>query len=414
MNHRQDRITFQCLWHYVLVLHLSLAFVGEAAATPESRAAVLFLLISPSSRVNGMGEAGVALADEPGGYYNPAAPALVARHHLFAATFYRDPLPWLPTLADDLEYSYSAFQLGWNSRAWSRRFHSVAPTVSRPFSFSVALSLYRTELDLGTQVRTDERGNASFDKADNYVFSVGAHYLLDLGFGFTVKKITSSLGDQGAGIERGLGEAKATAYDIGLLARLPLVDLADHATGRELTIASALRPVIDLSTGIAWNNRGDDLVYIDASQPDPLPSNRAAGWAGTLGLQWQVDKWRLDLVKLTFTAETYTPQIDGTDNAGAADNRRGYEISLAETLDIRRGKFDDDDGEFHLDTEGLTLKSDGLFKYIFAHPRMADGKSRLSRLAGHVSISWTKFKVDSGRDSPVLRGDDVVQIAIRL
>ena len=59
-----------------LVLTLLLAKGGPVEATPESRASVLFLLISPSARVNGMGQAGVALPDEPAGYYNPGAAAL--------------------------------------------------------------------------------------------------------------------------------------------------------------------------------------------------------------------------------------------------------------------------------------------------------------------------------------------------
>jgi hypothetical protein len=185
MSYRPNTTRSHRLTCCALALHFVVVLAGEAAATPESRAAVLFLLISPSSRANGMGGAGVALADETGAYYNPAAPALVARHHLFAATFYEDPVRWL--LTDDLRYSYSAFQVGWNSSAWSQRF-SPKHRSGGPFSVSAALCLYRTRLDLGTQVRTDERGNVqgsfeSFDKADNYAFSIGVHYLLDLGLG---------------------------------------------------------------------------------------------------------------------------------------------------------------------------------------------------------------------------------------
>jgi hypothetical protein len=147
-----------------------------------------------------------------------------------------------------------------------------------------------------------------------------------------------------------------------------------------------------------------------------LPANRTTGWSATVGLQWQVDQWRLDLVKLTRAVQTYRPQIDGVDWGNSSDDQRsGYEISLAETLDIRRGKFDDDDGELHLDTKGLTIRSDGLVKFLFAHPQMAPDKaSRLSRLARHVSISWTRSEEESREvDAMIRRGDDVVQMMVK-
>ncbi|MFH1569980.1 MAG: hypothetical protein ABIL09_18450, partial [Gemmatimonadota bacterium] len=50
------------------------ASVERAAATPESRAAVLFLLIEPGARAIAMGESYVAIADDAtASYFNPAA-----------------------------------------------------------------------------------------------------------------------------------------------------------------------------------------------------------------------------------------------------------------------------------------------------------------------------------------------------
>jgi len=64
-------------------------------ATPEARAAVLFLLISPDSRSNGMGQAGTALLDQPSGYYNPAAPASFASKHYLSYTYEPSRKPWI-------------------------------------------------------------------------------------------------------------------------------------------------------------------------------------------------------------------------------------------------------------------------------------------------------------------------------
>ena len=98
-----------------LPVALAMAFMlvkGEPAeATPESRAGALFLLISPSVRVNGMGEAGVALPDEPGGYYNPGAAALSSPAHTVQSRLYLREMSWLPALADDMSYGYRAVQV---------------------------------------------------------------------------------------------------------------------------------------------------------------------------------------------------------------------------------------------------------------------------------------------------------------
>ena len=371
-----------------------------------------------------MGQAGVALADDPGGYYNPAAPALQTRSHAFATVNYKGKMPWLPELADDLGYSYNAIQAGWNSRMWSDRSRSLgdSPRPEGLFSIGGALSYYRTELDLGTQTRTGERGEfigtfSSFDRAHNYTFSASAHYLIDVGFGYTIKKITSSLADQGAGIEQGRGRAKATARDYGFLARAPLVDIAEYALDRRLVIQNHLRPHLELTRGVTWNNRGDDVAYIDASQADPLPAHRRFGWAGSAGLSWIHETTLVDLVSLTRSVERYEPEIEGTGEPHTFDDKEGWELSFFDTYQIRRGTYDDDDGEIHLDTEGYTVKSDGVFRLLALYraklsPSSANGSQgdALSFLLEHLSMSWSRFKYDD-TDSP-LGGTDHVQVSV--
>lgn len=94
-----------------LAMALLLVKGEPVEATPESSAAVLFLLISPSVRVNGMGQAGVALPDEPAGYYNPGAAALSSPAHTVQSRLYLSEMSWLPALADDMSYGYRAVQL---------------------------------------------------------------------------------------------------------------------------------------------------------------------------------------------------------------------------------------------------------------------------------------------------------------
>lgn len=412
-----------------LVWPLGLAGLSSTPvmATPESRAGVLFLLISPSTRVNGMGQAGVALADDPGGYYNPAAPALQARSHTLSTVNYVGTMPLLPGLADDLGYSYNAFQVGWNSNT---RFNRVrldrahaddAARSGRLLSVSAAVAYYRTALEF-SETRTGERGeflgtSDSFERAHNFVFSTAVHYLIEVGFGFTVKKITSDLGEQGVGLERGLAKAQGTAYDYGLLVRIPLVDIAEYSVGRQLTLANRLRPHVDLMRGVTWNNRGDAIEYIEASQPDPLPSHRRIGWAGSAGLSWVHGARQFDLVSCTRSVERYERQIEDLEDPATFDDKEGWELSFLDTYEIRRGTYDDDDGEIHLDTEGYTVKSDGIFKLLAAYQASRSPSSSEDRSGGvfrflfeHLSVSWSRFEYD-GAGSPV--GDkDHVQLSV--
>ena len=125
----------------------------------------------------------------------------------------------------------------------------------------------------------------------------------------------------------------------------------------------------------------------------------------SLGMDWNSGSLDLAIGRVTFSKETYRPQIDGVHiTSRAEDDKSGIEISILETLAIRRGTYDNFDGEIHLKTSGWTVKSDGLFKF-FAHS--LDSKSPRSErgvlqfLARHLSISWSRFDYGD-RDSSLL------------
>ena len=363
---------------------------GEPAeGTPESRAAALVLLISPSVRVNGMGQAGVALPDEPAGYYNPGAAALSASAHTLQSRFYLSEMRWLPKLADDRSYNYFAAQ--------------AATSLGRePTRLTAAFYGYRTKLNFGEQVRTDGRGNllgtfTSAESSNNIGVSLALRSVVDIGVGATTKWISSDLAVVGAGLERGRGEGAARAYDFGLIAIVPVVGVLEHLTGRELTLNQHLRPKLDVGVGVTWQNRGGEIIApIPGNQADPLPANRRHGWSGSLGVDWNSDSFNFAIGRVTFSKETYRPQVDGAHiTSFAEDDKSGVEASILETVAIRRGTYDDFDGGIHLKTLGWTVKSDGLFK-IIAH--FLD----IQFLARHLSISWSRFGNGSSSSSSLL------------
>ena len=93
----------------------------------------------------------------------------------------------------------------------------------------------------------------------------------------------------------------------------------------------------------------------------------------------------------------------------------GTELEVMETIVFRKGKFDDDPGEVHLKTVGITLKSDGLTKFLWGltYP---DGESTnkgiLYFIHNHVSISYHHSKYMS--DDCPLDGTTYKQITISL
>jgi hypothetical protein len=382
-------MVFSRVFRAALAAALLFAQGEPAAATPENRATALSLLISPSVRVNGMGRAGVALSDEPAGYYNPGAAALSSPAHTLQSRFYLSEMPWLPALfGETTTYSYFATQVA-TERILDGLFWK-GPTRLRAAFYG-----YRTKLE--EQLRTDERGEAtgtftSADASNNIGVSLALRSVVEIGIGATSKRISSSLGGR---------KGSAKAYDLGLMAVVPMVGIWERLTGQELILNQHLQPKLNVGFGIAWQNRGGETII-----SDPLPANRRHGWSGSLGLDWNSDSLSLAIGRVTFSKATYRPQVDGAPVTSLAeDDKSGFEVSILETVSIRRGTYDDFDGEIHLKTSGWTVKSDGLFKF-FAHQLDSTSSNSeggaLEFLARHLSISWSRFDYGDGDGSSAL------------
>lgn len=298
-------------------------------------------------------------------------------------------MPWLPALFDDVSYSYFAAQ------AAAERVLDGFLGLNKPTRLRAAFYGYRTKLDRREQLRTNERGEVTdtFNDADasnNIGVSLALRSVVELGIGATSKQISSNLGGR---------KGSAKAYDFGLMAIVPVVGVWERLTGREFTLYQHLRPQLDVGFGVTWQNRGGETIrYTDVLFADPLPANRRHGWSGSLGMDWNSDSFNLAIGRATFSKETYRPQVDGAHVTSLAeDDKSGFEVSILETVSIRRGTYDDFDGAIHLKTSGWTVKSDGLFKF-FAHQLDStssnSGGGALQFLAKHLSISWSRFEDD--------------------
>ena len=395
-------MVFSRVFSAALVVVLLFAQGEPAEATPESAAGALFLLISPSVRVNGMGQAGVALLDETAGYYNPGAAALSSPAHTLQSRFYLSEMPWLTAFADDISYNYFAAQA-----AAERVLDGLL--WKGPTRLRAAFYGYRTKIDLGEQMHTDERGNllgtvTSAEASNNIGISLALRSVVEAGIGATTKWISSDLAPVGIGLERGAGKGSARTYDFGLIAVVPVIGVWERLTKREF---KPFQPKLNVGFGITWQNSGGEISYIDASFSDPLPANRRHGWSGSLGMDWNSDSFNLAIGSVTFSKETYRPQVDGAHVTSLAeDDKSGFEVSILEAVAIRRGTYDHFDGYVHLKTSGWTVKSDGLFKF-FAYQLDSTpsnfGRDALQFIARHLSISWSRFDYDD-RSSSLFRG----------
>jgi hypothetical protein len=370
----------------ILAASFLLAKSETAEATPQSGATTPFLLISPSVRVNGMGQAGVALPDEPAGYYNPGAAALSSPEYTVQSRLYLSKVPWLPGLADDLGYGYHAVQATAGGEL-------PALSWKGPASLAAAVYGYRTKMDFGPLDRIGDVGGGAgipdvSDACNSLGVSLALRSFLEVGVGATTKWVSFGLGET---------RESTRAHDFGLMAVAPVDGMLERFTGRALALGPHLRPRLDIGYGVAWHNHGAGFVRIGAWPADPLPANRRHGWSGSLAMDWRSDALRLTIGKVTFARETYQPLTEGVQVRSLEDQKRGIEFSILETITFRRGEYDDLDGDIHFRTRGGTIGSDGFFKYVAHHLESAPPGSSLDAflfVVRHLSISWSWFEND--------------------
>lgn len=323
-----------------------LVTTNRASATPESRSAVLFLLIEPGARAIAMGESYVAIADDAtASYFNPAALAGQTKRKInFTHT------KWLPGLADDLSYEFLAYSTpveGWGN-----------------IGLNVSL------LNLGEQMRTDERGNAQ-GNFRSYDVALSAAYGAEIGdnssAGIGLKFIRSNLADQGAGIERGKGVGNSFAADLGLMWR---------ATSH-VTIGAALR------------NLGPKIAYIDASQADPLPQHIVVGMAyEVMDTQYHDVLLSMDIYKPLIADGSFVSNLF----KAWADDPLGDEFK---EMDLHVG------GEYKY---GLSAHQDDAFFALRAGYSM-DRDGELNTPTFGIGLKYNRFQIDvaylTGEDTPM-------------
>ena len=366
----------------LILLFFGMILCGHVLQSQVQTTAVPFLEIAPDSRASGMGEAGVAIADNAWAtFWNPAGYAFQQGSEI--AMSHAD---WLPSLGlSDLWIAHLAYK--------------------QPVEeLDGVVSAMVTYLNLGDFAQTiDNPDVVSTFKGYEMAFAVGYATKLnpDLGIGVNTRIIYSRLSPIGAGTEKGSGTATGVSFDIGFLYKPEsvVIPFADVDLGNNLRL------------GINISNIGPNVFYIDRAQADPLPMNLRLGFAYDLAqseynsLTWITDVNRLMIKRDTsgkadeFYKAFYTTWT-GTPGQSTSFNQQIREFTMSTGLEywygspkllaLRVGYFYEDPsaGNRKFMTFGAGIRYD-VYGFDFSYISAASNEDPLGEtMRLSLSIGW--------------------------
>jgi hypothetical protein len=428
----------------IIIPVVGLILWASVALSQREGTGVPFLLISPSAEMNGRGEVSVSVVtDDPLAVStNPAHLGMLGLGNYVSAGF--NYAPWLPVFQQsDLWYRSFAFNAGMN----------VAGSSSGVPDVGIGLAYSRAYLNLGQASVPSEYPSGSetidaYEASDQFSLGLGIDAVVRASAGFTVKHLVSHLVFGGITGNARSGEAKAFAYDLGMLVDVPVFGILSHLGAAQIEILPSLRPVVNVSFGFANNNLGrNTIVYFDAAQAEPLPRYARAGITLSGALDYEVRDLVFRPLSFSWTIESNdvlvrrTPAVfdslghtisgssweywSGTGGIKVFDElilghfnretvkKRGLEIGLGEFFIARWGRFEEDRliGGRQFRTTGYGLRLHGILKLIRAlnpdlasspvvdflmrHLDMRFDESRIRTVGGDGPLEGTTFRAGS-------------------
>jgi hypothetical protein len=392
----------------VLMALIAICFLASTGFA-ASDAACLFLLISPSPRANGLGQTFLSLPETDAmiAFYNPATLGLFSLNHRFSMGFYPQRVSWLPGITNDIFYDNKAFNVGFKL----------------PGALSAGIGFQRTYVDLGSQSYRNAAGEVlgSFkvwEKSEAITIGLGWQGAITAGFGLSIKLIDSRLGKTFSQEKWKDIKAEATAFDIGAIAQVPVLDLIRQPLAISLSKHGILQPFVTTTLAYAMRNIGDEITYIEASQSDPLPRTARVGLSFDLGMilrQRNLD-WTLSSFQWATEAEdllinNFMPtnnslgyqsglgDIDffhdlfGGKNASITQ-MRGWQINFLEVVYLQQGRYEDLDGQVRYTTRGIGVGLAGWLKLV---SRFFPESRTLRLVTDHFDLQyqWSKFEIEN-------------------
>ena len=263
----------------------------------QGEAAVPFLMVNPSPSLSAMGATGAILpTEDPLAFlWNPAQLGYNSLTNNVSFIFYPSAVDWIPAFSANTELNALAFNIGYNFK----------DLIGFPLSFGFAYS--NPEFSYGNFIRTGEgelQPLGIFEARDNYnayCFGLGMDYYVQLSIGYTIKNVTSILGP--IGVEQGNGRAETTVNDFGILLNVPVIRLIDKDLMLPLDVGLNGKPTFNFSLGYSKSNIGDEIVYIDEAQADPLPRTDRTGYGLSAGFELITKNLQINFFTISFTSE---------------------------------------------------------------------------------------------------------------
>jgi type IX secretion system protein PorV len=308
---------------------LGLLFVlgGYAGtANAQAEAGAQSLLIAPGARADGMGRAFVAVANDANAvWWNPGGLAFTTGHDV--SSMYTK---LVPDLADDVFFSYTSYAQhveGWGGIGFSLGY-----------------------LSYGQSIATDPDGNElgtfnSYEVAPTLAY--GTELMKDLGFGVSLKLVRVDLAPADKTQDRAAGRGTTFAADLGGLYKIPRWKAA---------------------VGMALQNLGPNIAYIDQDQSDPLGRNAKLGIA--------VTPFETEMYRVLVVADVNRSLL----SHGAFIENGGAEFEFNRLLSIRAGYIYDPRGTVKDMTYGLGLNYHGI-RVDYASVPQSEFLNRVSRFS---------------------------------
>ncbi len=418
----------------IFILSFSLLIFCHHAFS-QGETAVPFLLIGSSPEANGMGRISgsmmtnnaMAIIDNPGQI------GFQSLDNYFNTAFFNKKTDWLPVFQQqDMTYEARAFNFGLNLQ-------KVLPL---PFGLSAGFGYSRINLSLGEFVITNGDPTTlgtyyAQENAEMYSFGIGLEYFIKIGLGCTMKKIESDLTPHYR-LPYPNNTPHAYATDIGVVAQLPVTSIIEEVNGSELKFAGFFKPQMDINLSYARSNDGGDIMYISAYQADPLPYKTSVGLNFKFALRY-TNNCDVELFSIIHAREAedilitrwvnYDNDGNYTGNAWSYDDglgdiqyaknllfgetngrislRKGFQITMLELFEYRKGSLSEPGLEHTTDGYGLNskglisivdifapnlLSENTIFGYFFHHAEIRYSIARYYPSEANHPLGGTRFE----------------------
>lgn len=232
----------------LFIAFFAFAILNQTATAQVGITAVPFLQIEPDSRGGGMGNTGVAIADNASAiFWNPAGLAFQNQNQISITH-----ANWLPAFNADLFYdnlvgTYFVEDIG-------------------------TFGGHITFLNLGEQTRTDETG-LDLGRFNSFEIAAGVSYGTQIsnnfGLGGGLRYIYSSLAEGDVSGQK-INPGSSVGVDVAALYKSNAFQVGNRQA--------------QVNAGLNLSNIGPGIQYTDNAQKDPLPTVLRVGWAYTMDI----------------------------------------------------------------------------------------------------------------------------------